>query len=121
MNTEGRVQRTALAVYPPGEAREDWRILRAFSDFIGHRLPYDDLAAVRARMAEINPAFANLDDLTRYGSTDSTGPSGDPAALSDAPFLPVVENYYQTDPISRASPTMAQCTETYTPTLAAAE
>jgi NADH-quinone oxidoreductase subunit G len=121
MNTEGRVQRTALAVYPPGEAREDWRILRALSEFVGHRLPYDDLAAVRARMAEINPAFSHLDDLTRYGSTDISGPSGDPAALSEAPFLPVVENYYQTDPISRASPTMTQCTQTYTPTLAAAE
>jgi NADH-quinone oxidoreductase subunit G len=122
MNTEGRVQRTALAIYPPGEAREDWRVLRAFSEVLGHSLPYDDIAALRTRLETVNPEFATLDTLVRYGSTDFGGPSGDPSALSDLAFTPVVANYYQTDPISRASPTMAQCTATYAaPVLAAAE
>jgi NADH-quinone oxidoreductase subunit G len=121
INTEGRVQRTALAIYPPGDAREDWRILRAFSEVLGRRLPYDDLAGVRARMEEVNPAFARLDEFVRYACTDLTGPTASGSALSDAAFAPYFEDYYQTDPISRASPTMAQCTATYGQTLAAAE
>ena len=58
VNTEGRVQRGRLAVYPPGEAREDWKILRAASEVLGKRLPYDALDGVRARLAEVNPVFA---------------------------------------------------------------
>jgi len=50
--------------------------------------------------------------LPRFGCTDQSGPSGDPSALGDAPFEPAIANYYQTDPISRASPTMAACTTT---------
>ncbi len=122
VNTEGRVQRGALAVYPPGEAREDWKIIRALSELAGHTLPYDDLAALRARLEQVNPVFGRIDFLPRFGCSDQSGPAGDPALLSDAPFAPVVENYYQTDPISRASPTMAECTATFAmPTRAAAE
>ena len=68
--------------------------------------------------------FARLDILPRFGCTDLTGPTGGPAggAVSDAAFVPAVANYYQTDPISRASPTMAACTATYmSPVAAAAE
>jgi NADH-quinone oxidoreductase subunit G len=121
MNTEGRVQRGALAVYPPGDAREDWRILRAFSETIGRRLPYDDIAGVRARLVAENAVFGRVDEFTRYACTDQNGPTGDVTALSDTSFVPVIETYYQTDPISRASPTMAQCTEIFAPALAAAE
>jgi NADH-quinone oxidoreductase subunit G len=123
VNTEGRVQRGFLAVYPPGDAREDWKILRAFSEMVGHKLPYDTLDALRARLEQVNPVFGRLGFLPRFGSTDQTGPSGDPAALSDAPFSPAIANYYQTDPISRASPTMAACTATFAamPLVAAAE
>jgi NADH-quinone oxidoreductase subunit G len=120
VNTEGRVQRGALAVYPPGDAREDWRILRAFSDVIGRRLPYDDLDAVRARLEQVNPVFARLDILPRFGSSDQTGPAGDGGALGTAPFASPIGNYYQTDPISRASPTMAECTAIHAPALAQA-
>jgi NADH-quinone oxidoreductase subunit G len=112
VNTEGRVQRSGFAVYPPGDAREDWKILRAFSEVIGKRLPYDDLDGVRARLEAVNPVFARRDILPRFGCTDQTGPVGGQAALSDAPFVPPIANYYQTDPISRASPTMAECTAT---------
>ena len=112
VNTEGRVQRGLLAVYPPGDAREDWRILRAFSDAVGHTLPYDSLDAVRARLEQMNPVFGRVGFLPRFGASDQTGPAGDPAALSDAAFTPAIATYYQTDPISRASPTMAACTST---------
>ena len=109
VNTEGRVQRGFNAVYPPGEAREDWRILRAFSATIGRALPYDDVEALRARLEQANPVFSRIGFLPRFGCTDTSGPSGDPAVLSDAPFVPAVPNYHQTDTISRASPTMAEC------------
>src|SRR6202042_1521616 len=60
VNTEGRVQRSLLAVYPPGEAREDWKIVRAFSEMVGRTLPYDTLDALRARLEQVNPAFGRI-------------------------------------------------------------
>jgi NADH-quinone oxidoreductase subunit G len=110
VNTEGRVQRGQFALYPPGEAREDWKILRAFSGFIDKTLPYDDLETLRRRLAMVNPVFDRLDILPRFGCMDLTGPIG--GVVSDLPFTPHIANYYQTDPISRASPTMAECTAT---------
>ncbi len=120
VNTEGRVQRGFAAAAPPGDAREDWKILRAFSERLGRRLPYDTMEALRARLEQINPVFARLDVSPRFGASDATGPEGDAAALGDAPFVPAVANYYQTDPISRASPTMTKCTDIYRPALAVA-
>ncbi|HUC17108.1 MAG TPA: NADH-quinone oxidoreductase subunit NuoG [Acetobacteraceae bacterium] len=121
VNTEGRVQRGWLAVYPPGEAREDWKIVRAMSGVLGHPLPYNDLAGLRRRLAETHPAFARVGALTGGGCADPAGPAGDPAAMLPNPFVPAVGDYYQTDPISRASPTMARCTATFSaaPALAA--
>jgi len=121
VNTEGRVQRAFVAVQPPGEAREDWAILRAFSAIIGHKLPYDDLPAVRDRLVQVNPVFGTVQDLPRSGCTDMAGPPTG-GSLSEAPFEPAVPDYYQTNAICRASPTMAECTRTYTaPILQAAE
>jgi len=109
VNTEGRAQRAFKAVDPPGDAREDWTILRAFSAVIGKTLPYDTIDAVRARLEQINPVFGRIGSLPRFGCSDHAGPAGDPAVLSDAPLVSAVPNYYVTDPISRASPTMAAC------------
>ena len=109
VNTEGRVQRGRLAVYPPGEAREDWTILRAASAVLGATLPYDTLPALRVRLAGL------LRDVTPTGCADPAGPAGDPAAVGDAPFDLPVQNYWQADPISRASATMAECARTYLP------
>ncbi len=121
VNTEGRVQRGQLAVYPPGEARPDWAIIRAFSAVASKTLPYDSIEVLRARLEQTNPVFARVDILPRFGCTDLTGPAGDASAVAAAPFVSPVPNYYQTDPISRASPTMAECTETFaTPARAAA-
>ena len=112
VNTEGRVQRSFFAVYPPGQAREDWKIIRAFSDRMGRRLPYDTLETLRVRMEELNPVFARPDVSPRFGAADQAPPAGDPTVLGDAPFTLPIANYYQTDPISRASRTMAECTAT---------
>jgi NADH-quinone oxidoreductase subunit G len=106
VNTEGRVQRGFRALFPPGEAREDWRILRAFSGVLGHALPYDDLDGLRARLEQANPVFGRV-GLARFGANDATGPQG--GALGSDGFVPAVADYYLTNPISRASLTMAEC------------
>ncbi len=120
ISTEGRVQRGYRALFAPGDAREDWRILRAFSAVAGHALPYDDIGALRARLEAANPVFARL-GLARHGANDRTGPggAGDRPALGDQPFVPAVADYYQTNPISRASLTMAECSRIAPAALAA--
>jgi NADH-quinone oxidoreductase subunit G len=121
VNTEGRAQRGFRALYPPGDAREDWTILRAFSAVIGKTLPYDTIEALRTRLEQINPVFGRIGFLPRFGCSDHTGPAGDPAVLSDAPLVSTVANYYVTDPISRSSPTMAACVEAQAAPALAAE
>jgi NADH-quinone oxidoreductase subunit G len=119
VNTEGRVQQAFLATKPPGDAREDWRILRAISAYLGHALPYDTLIELRAHLVTQFPCFGTI-GVRRLAGTDLTPPTGDPAAMGAEAFQPVLPNYYQTDPISRASPTMAACVAAHTPALAEA-
>jgi len=107
-NTEGRVQQGQIAVFPPGEAREDWAILRAASAMLDKPLPYDDIAALRARLVAANPAFGQIGVVRNAGCADPAGPAGDPAAMGSAPFAAPVRDFYRTDPISRASRTMAE-------------
>jgi NADH-quinone oxidoreductase subunit G len=102
MNTEGRAQTGAAATFPPGDAREDWKILRAASAALGRTLPYDTIAALRATHQAFTAPFAPA------GCTDPSGPAG--GTPSDAPFSYAIPNYWITDPISRASDTMANCT-----------
>jgi NADH-quinone oxidoreductase subunit G len=118
VNTEGRVQQGFAAVLPPGDAREDWRILRAISAYLGHALPYDTLQELRAHLAASYPVFGR--GFHRLAGNDTTAPAGDAAALAAAPFTPVFANYYQTDVISRASPTMAACVTAHYPAQAEA-
>jgi NADH-quinone oxidoreductase subunit G len=107
VNTEGRAQRTRRAAFPPGEAREDWAILRALSEALGRKLPYDSLAEVQARLAQAHPVFANLDAVTPapWGDFGSAGP------LAAAPLAYAIKSYYMSDAISRASETMAKCVD----------
>src|SRR5690606_18362972 len=63
VNTEGRVQRTLRAGFAPGDAREDWAILRALSDVLGHRLPFDSLEQLRSRLAQEVPHLVRLDAI----------------------------------------------------------
>jgi NADH-quinone oxidoreductase subunit G len=105
VNTEGRVQAGRRAGYPPGDAREDWAILRALSERLGKTLPYDSLEQVRSRLISVNKVFAAIDQQT----PGAWGPFGKPGTTSDAPFVPAIDNFYMTCPISRASKTMADC------------
>ena len=111
VNTEGRVQRAKLAVFPPGDAREDWKILRALGEVLGLRksLPYDSLLELRQRMVKTNEVFAQTDvvDTGRWGQFGREG------GADKVPFEYPVRNFYMTDAISRASATMAKCTEAF--------
>ncbi len=120
VNTEGRVQSGFVAVKAPGDAREDWRIIRAVSAYMGHALPYDTLQELRAHLAVTYPLFAAGAGFHRFAGTDSAEPAGDATAMSSAPFVPVFANYYQTDAVSRASPTMAACIAAHAPVAAEA-
>jgi NADH-quinone oxidoreductase subunit G len=113
VNTEGRAQRGRLAIFPPGEAKEDWRILRAYSEGVGKTLPYNDAGAIRARLAQASPVFARVGDVLRGGCQDTSGPVG--GAMTDAPFMLPIPVYHQADVISRASDTMAECAAVYGP------
>jgi len=107
VNTEGRVQRGYRALLPPGDAREDWRILRAFSATIGHALPYDDIGALRARLERANPVFGQV-GLARFGANELVGPVGG-IEVADVPICYAVPEYFLGNPISRASATMREC------------
>ncbi|MFN7173570.1 MAG: NADH-quinone oxidoreductase subunit NuoG [Thermaurantiacus tibetensis] len=105
VNMEGRVQRSLRAVFPPGDAREDWTILRALADRLGVRLPYDDLATLRRRIAHEWP------QLGAEGLAPAPWVAPDVAGFG-APSGPTVRRsagFYTATPILRASPTMAAC------------
>jgi NADH-quinone oxidoreductase subunit G len=109
VNTEGRVQVAQRAAFPPGDAREDWTIIRALSAQLGDPLPFDDLSALRRQLYLDCPHFARIDDV----EAASWGEFGESGAMDGAPFTLPVENFYMTDPISRASEVMAQCTREF--------
>jgi NADH-quinone oxidoreductase subunit G len=109
VNTEGRVQLARAAVFPPGEAREDWKILRALSSAIDHLLPFDTLGELRQRMWQAHPVLGTADRITRA----AWEPFGEAGPVDPAPFTYPIKGFYETDPISRASPTMARCSEIY--------
>jgi len=114
VNMEGRAQQTFPALTPPGEAREDWKIIRVISEVIGEKLPYDKITELRARMAEVCPS------LVRYGTAESANFFAQSVAMAKSLKCQLgtdnldvskkqLEDFYQTDSISRASPTMAKC------------
>ena len=107
-NTEGRVQMTEQAVFPPGEAKEDWKILRALSAECGQTLPYDTLSALRAAMYKSAPQLQHLDMVIGEsdGSLDKLIKSD--ARASNEPFGTAVQDFYLTNPIARASAVMAE-------------
>ena len=109
VNTEGRPQHAYRATFPPGAAREDWAIIRALSEVLGKTLPYDNFAQVRKRLSETNSMFTSTNNVqaAEWKSFGTAGP------IDAAGFDYPVKNYYMTDPISRASQTMARCTEEF--------
>jgi len=108
VNTEGRVQMAARAGFPPGDAREDWAILRALSDVLGQRLPFDTLAALRSALYAAHPHFAAIDDIAASDATAIGKLSASGAPGKDALVSPITD-FYLTNPIARASSVMAEC------------
>jgi NADH-quinone oxidoreductase subunit G len=107
VNTEGRVQMSLRANFPPGEAREDWAILRALSDHLGQRLPFDSLQQLRAALYQAHPYVAALDEIAPADAGSLAAlPQG---AIGAGAFAPAVRNFYLTNPIARASAVMAEC------------
>ena len=109
VNTEGRVQMAERAAFPPGDAREDWAILRALSDVLGHKLPYDSLAQLRAALFKAHPHLAQLDRIAAGQSSDIEKLAGLGGTPDKAPFVPALEDFYLTNPIARASAVMGEC------------
>lgn len=105
VNTEGRVQMTRAAVSLVGAAREDWKILRAVSEYVGAPLPYDDVEALRDRMEEISPALRHY-DLVEEAALPTLGKvqlvdQNKGSKASEEPFRKVIQDFYFTDAISR--------------------
>ena len=105
VNTEGRPQITERAAFPPGEAREDWKIFRALSDHLAVTLDFDTVEALRVKMFAVAPHLAQLDQIEPAGAPQAPQAG---AMASDA-FGVAVEDFYFTNPIARASATMAAC------------
>lgn len=109
VNTEGRVQMATRATFPPGSAREDWAILRALSDVLGCRLPFDSLAALRSRLYETHPHMAAIDQIAAGEAADVSRLEKAGGRLTKAAFVSSVRDFYLTNPIARASSVMAEC------------
>src|SRR5581483_7554863 len=103
VNTEGRPQFGDRATFPPGQAREDWAILRALSDALGARLPFDSLTQLRATVNAAHPHLARLDEIEPADAGVFANLASLGGALDKAPFLSPIEDFYLTNPIARAS------------------
>jgi len=109
VNTEGRAQMANRAGFPPGEAKEDWAIIRALSDVLAKKLPYDSLAALRQAIFKAVPHLTRLDQIEAGNAADLKTLAGLSGNVEKVPFKASVEDFYLTNPIARASAVMAEC------------
>lgn len=111
VNTEGCAQWTVPAVPTVGDARDDWKIIRALSEVAGVQLPYNTLEAVRGRIRTVAPNLLHVEE--RETTTPFVGLKPEiQDKPNSSPFGVAIENFYMTDAITRASKTMAQCSAT---------
>jgi len=107
VNTEGRAQMTARAVFPPGEAREDWTILRALSGVLGQPLPFDTTQQLRAKMFAAHPHLALLDLIDPAETSAIERLAKKPAKVDRERFGRSIQDFYLSNPIARSSSIMA--------------
>ncbi len=107
VNTEGRAQQTVKAAFAPGEAKEDWTIVRALSALVGKTLPYDNLSALRAEMYKAAPQLAALDTVESRAISGLSTLANLKGAFGLEAFGQAVSDFYMTNPIARASAVMA--------------
>ena len=111
VNTEGRVQMASRAIFPPGEAKEDWAIIRALSAHLGATLPYNSLAQLRAALYAEYPHLAQIDAVAQGDVADLKKLAGNPVKTQTANFASLIGDFYLTNPIARASATMGECAQ----------
>ncbi|MBW9066224.1 NADH-quinone oxidoreductase subunit G [Rhizobium herbae] len=109
VNTEGRVQMGNRAGFAPGDAREDWAIIRALSDVLGKRLPFDSLSELRAKLYAAYPHFAEIDTIAPAASGEIAALAQKAGEMAKSVFASPVKDFYLTNPIARASAVMAEC------------
>jgi NADH-quinone oxidoreductase subunit G len=109
VNTEGRVQMATRASFPPGDAREDWAILRALSDVLGHRLPYDSMAALRQALFKAHPHLLRVGQIAPGDPADIGRLAARGGKADKIPFASSIGDFYLTNPIARASAVMGEC------------
>jgi NADH-quinone oxidoreductase subunit G len=109
VNTEGRVQMATRASFPPGDAREDWAILRALADVLGKRLPYDSLAALRRALYQSYPHLMRIGQIVPGNAADLHKLAALGGAADKASFRSSIPDFYFTNPIARCSAVMAEC------------
>ncbi|MCX8506300.1 MAG: NADH-quinone oxidoreductase subunit NuoG [Alphaproteobacteria bacterium] len=120
VNSEGRPQAALRAVFPPGDAREDWKIIRALAGKMGLDLGFDTIEELRAAMAKSAPIFNNLGSVTAANWQDyrelvkgETATAISEENHSVAHFSAAIADFYRTCPISRASPTLQKCSQLF--------
>ncbi|WP_298105830.1 NADH-quinone oxidoreductase subunit NuoG [Bradyrhizobium sp.] len=109
VNTEGRAQMANRAGFPPGEAREDWAIIRALSEVLGKKLPFDSLASLRQALFKTAPHLMRLDQIAAGDAAAIKALATRGGEVEKVPFKASVEDFYLTNPIARASAVMAEC------------
>ena len=109
VNTEGRAQMANRAGFPPGEAREDWAIIRALSEVLGKKLPFDSLASLRQALFKTAPHLMRLDQIAAGDAAAIKTLATRGGEVEKVPFKASVEDFYLTNPIARASAVMAEC------------
>jgi NADH-quinone oxidoreductase subunit G len=109
VNTEGRPQMTRRGAFPPGDARDDWAIVRALSEVLGATLPFDTLDQLRAKLYETVPHLAGLDTIEPADPGELAQLAEVKGEVAATPFASPVTDYFLTNPIARASKIMAEC------------
>ncbi len=110
VNVEGRAQTGSRASFPPGDAREDWAIIRALSAVLGKTLPFDSLAALRRELYQSH-AFMRSDRIDSADATVIAGLADRAKSLGTGMFASNIGDFYLTNPIARASKVMAECSQ----------
>jgi NADH-quinone oxidoreductase subunit G len=108
VNTEGRVQMTERVIFPPGDAREDWAVIRALSEYLEMTLPFNSLSDLRTALYKDYPHFAAIDGIKAGQPSEIEALAGGAKSITEAPFARTVDDYYQTNPVARASAVMAE-------------
>lgn len=109
VNLEGRVQLANRAAFPPGDAREDWAIIRALSGALGKPLAFNSFAQLRQALVHDVPHMANIDEIAHGDVSSVVKLAARTGKLEGSAFAQTFTDFYLTNPIARASAVMAEC------------